>query len=107
MSGVSLLYMNETDNNILFFISLTLTKVRVEQGPENEMWNTYLDLVKDDDKRISDAWKDDSTGILLFVSPNLLTLFVLLISFKTGLFSASLSAFIIDVYKNLAPGSGH
>ena len=90
-----------------FFILLTLTKVRVEQDPENEMWDTYLDLVKDDDKRISDAWKDDSTGILVFVSPHLLTLFVLMISFKTGLFSATLSAFIIEFYKKLAPGSGH
>ena len=30
----------------------------------------YLDEVKEDDKRISDAWKEDSNGILVFVSPN-------------------------------------
>lgn len=36
----------------------------------------YLDEVKDEDQRISDAWKEDSNGILVFVSPNLLIPFV-------------------------------
>ena len=66
----------------------------------------YLDEVRDDDQRISDAWKEDSNGILVFVSPNLLTLFVSMTSFKTGLFSATVGAFIIEFYKTLLPGSG-
>ena len=37
----------------------------------------YLDEVKDEDQRISDAWKEDSNGILVFVSSNLLILFEL------------------------------
>jgi hypothetical protein len=36
------------------------------------MWDMYLEEVKEDDRRISDAWKEDSNGILVFVSPNLL-----------------------------------
>ena len=66
----------------------------------------YLYEVRDDDQRISDAWKEDSNGILVFVSPNLLTLFVSMTSFKTGLFSATVGAFIIEFYKTLLPGSG-
>jgi hypothetical protein len=36
------------------------------------MWNMYLGEVKEDDKRITDAWKEDANGILVFVSLNLL-----------------------------------
>ena len=49
------------------------------------MWDIYLDEVKDDDKRISNAWKEYSNGILVFVSSNLLTLFVSMTSCETGL----------------------
>jgi hypothetical protein len=41
----------------------------VTQSTANEMWNMYLDEVREDDKRIADAWKEGSTGILVFVSP--------------------------------------
>ena len=39
---------------------------------ENDIWNMYLDEVKEDDKRITDAWKEDANGLLVFVSLNLL-----------------------------------
>ena len=67
----------------------------------------FLDEVKNDDKRIADAWKEDSNGILVFVSPNLLTLFVSMTSSKTGLFSVIVGAFIIEFYKTLSPDSGN
>jgi hypothetical protein len=35
---------------------------------ENDMWNMYLNEVKNDDKRITDARKEDANGILVFVS---------------------------------------
>ena len=91
-------------NSGYYFTSLTPTTV--EQDSANEMWDIYLDEVKEDDKRISDAWKDDSNGILVFVSRNLLALFVLVTSPKTGLFSATVGAFIIEFYKKLSPGPG-
>jgi hypothetical protein len=74
------------------------------------MWNMYINEVKKDDKRMADAWKEDSNGILVFVSPNLLI--PLLVSmtrtrFKTGLFSATVGAFIIEFYKQLSPNSGN
>ena len=54
------------------------------------MWDIYLDEVKDDDKRISDAWKEYSNSILVFVSSNLLALFVSMTSCETGLVSAEI-----------------
>jgi Family of unknown function (DUF6535) len=66
----------------------------------------YLDEVKEDDKRISDAWKEDSNGILVFVSPDLpVTPFISMTSLKTGLFSATVGAFIIEFYKQLSSNS--
>jgi hypothetical protein len=35
---------------------------------DSEMWNLYLDEVKEEDTRISDAWKEDANSILVFVS---------------------------------------
>ena len=67
----------------------------------------YLDEVEGEDKRISDAWKEDSTNMLTFVSPNLLiSPFFSMTSFKTGLFAGTVSAFIIEFYKQLSPSSG-
>ncbi|KAH9989283.1 hypothetical protein BJV77DRAFT_690969 [Russula vinacea] len=60
-----------------------------QQDSKNEIWDMYLDEVKEDDKRISDAWKEDSNGILVF----------------TGLFSATVGAFIIEFYKQLSSNS--
>lgn len=39
---------------------------------ENDIWNMYLEEVKEDDQRITDAWKEDADGLLVFVSLNLL-----------------------------------
>ena len=78
------------------------------QHSGNELWNMYLNEVIEDDKQIADAWKGGSTGILVFVSPNLLiSLFISMTSFKTGLFSAIVAAFIIEFYKQLSPNSGN
>jgi hypothetical protein len=71
------------------------------------MWNMYLDEVKEDDQRITDAWKEDANGLLVFVSLNLLvSRFISMTSLKTGLFSATVGAFIIEFYKQLSPDSG-
>ena len=52
------------------FTSLTPTTAKQDSG--NEIWDMYLDEVKEDDKRIAEAWKEDSNGIIVFVSPDLL-----------------------------------
>jgi hypothetical protein len=85
----------------------SLTSTAAQQDSANELWEMYLDEVKEDDKRISDAWKENSNGILVFVSPNLLIpMFISITRFKTGLFSATVGAFIIEFYKKLSPDSG-
>ena len=85
----------------------SLTPTTAQQGSADEMWNMYLDEVRVDDKRIADAWKEGSSGILVFVSINLLfLLFISMTSSKTGLFSAIVAAFIIEFYKTLSPDSG-
>ncbi len=40
---------------------------------DSEMWNTYLDEVKEIDNRITDAWKEDANSIVVFVSLNRLS----------------------------------
>ena len=45
-----------------------------QQDPGSEMWRRwriYLDKLREDDKQTVDAFKGDSTGIIVFVSPNL------------------------------------
>jgi len=79
----------------------------VPEGSENDMWNIYLEEVKEDDQRIANAWKEDANGILVFVSLDLLvSLFIPMTILKTGLFSATVGAFIIEFYKKLSPDSG-
>jgi hypothetical protein len=39
---------------------------------ESEMWNMYLEEVKEEDNRITDAWKEDASSIVVFVSLSLL-----------------------------------
>ena len=40
---------------------------------DSEMWDMFLDEVKEEDSRFTDAWKDDASSILTFVSHNLLS----------------------------------
>ncbi|KAI0280474.1 hypothetical protein BGY98DRAFT_914647, partial [Russula aff. rugulosa BPL654] len=55
------------------------------------MWNMYMDEVKEEDDRITDAWKNDANSIVTF----------------TGLFSAIVGAFIIEFYKTLSSDTGN
>ncbi|KAI9438714.1 hypothetical protein H4582DRAFT_1814049, partial [Lactarius indigo] len=55
------------------------------------MWSMYLSESEKHDKAISDGWKDDANGVLV----------------STGLFSATVAAFIIESYKKLSPDSGN
>ena len=45
-----------------------LTSATAQEDPGKEMWTKYMDVFKDYDKRISDAWTEDATGLLVFVS---------------------------------------
>ncbi len=49
-----------------------LTPMIAQKGSENEMWNLYLNEIKEVDRGMADVWKQDAKGILVFVSLNLL-----------------------------------
>ena len=59
-----------TSENVECCIS-TLTLITVQRDSGAEVWKMYLNEVKEDDKRMTDAWKQDAKGVLVFVSPRL------------------------------------
>jgi hypothetical protein len=48
------------------------TAAQADLENDSEMWNMFLDEVKEEDNRFTDAWKDDASSIVTFVSHNLL-----------------------------------
>jgi Family of unknown function (DUF6535) len=81
-----------------------MTLVIVHEDLVNEMWAEYLKNVDGYDKRLTDGWKDDANGILVFVSLHLLVpVFIAVTVWETGLFSAVVASFIIESYKLLSP----
>ncbi|KAH9962307.1 hypothetical protein BGW80DRAFT_866899 [Lactifluus volemus] len=56
----------------------------------NEMWSKYMVEAQEYAKDVSNAWKEDSEGVLLF----------------TGLFSVIVGAFVIESLKRLSPDPG-
>src|SRR6266576_5533849 len=84
-----------------YFISvLILTAAQVpaavqeDLDDDSEMWKMFLDGVKEEDSRFTDAWKDDANSIIVFVSLNRpVPVFASMTDYKTGLFSAIVGAF--------------
>ena len=82
------------------------TSAQEDSKNDSEMWNMYLDEVKEEDGRITNAWNNDANNIVTFVSHNLLgPVFISVTSFKTSLLSAIIGIFIIEFYKKLSPDS--
>ncbi|KAJ6494332.1 hypothetical protein C8R45DRAFT_824460, partial [Mycena sanguinolenta] len=80
-------------------ISEPISLIPVEKGhysdAENEeacakIWSIYVGEAERYDAALVESWKADMEGMLIF----------------SGLFSASLTAFLIESYKNLQPDSG-
>ncbi|KAJ7792894.1 hypothetical protein B0H13DRAFT_1479379, partial [Mycena leptocephala] len=57
-----------------------------------KLWAVYVSEAEKYDRSLVESWKRDMEGMLIFAS--------------VGLFSASLTAFIIESYKTLVPDSG-
>ncbi|KAF7343192.1 hypothetical protein MVEN_01750400 [Mycena venus] len=55
-----------------------------------KLWAVYIDEAEKYDKALVEGWKSDMEGLLIFA----------------GLFSASLTAFLIESYKTLTPDQG-
>ncbi len=84
-----------------------MTPVIGHEDLVNEMWSEYLKSVDDYDKRLTDGWKADANGVLVFVSLHLLdSVSIPVMIRETGLFSATVASFIIESYKLLSPNSG-
>ncbi|VDC01512.1 unnamed protein product [Peniophora sp. CBMAI 1063] len=61
-----------------------------KKDPENKFWETYLRAMKDEDEERPRDWDGNTGSILTF----------------SGLFAATVAAFIIESYKSLSPDSG-
>jgi Family of unknown function (DUF6535) len=74
---------------------------------KKKMWTGYLKEDEQYDSGATEAWKGDSVYLCSYVPMNVLfRLFITLTSRKTGLFSATVGAFVIEFYKKLSPDSG-
>ncbi|KAJ7624515.1 hypothetical protein FB45DRAFT_1005438 [Roridomyces roridus] len=62
-----------------------------------KIWSIYVGEAERYDAALVESWKADMEGMLIFCWANML---------QSGLFSASLTAFLIESYKNLQPDSG-
>ncbi|KAF8129388.1 hypothetical protein K438DRAFT_2137165, partial [Mycena galopus ATCC 62051] len=61
-----------------------------DEAPASKLWAVYVSEAEKYDKSLVESWKSDMEGMLIFA----------------GLFSASLTAFLIESYKTLVPDSG-
>ncbi|KAJ7914255.1 hypothetical protein B0H13DRAFT_2462065, partial [Mycena leptocephala] len=61
-----------------------------EEAAASKLWAVYVSEAEKYDRSLVESWKSDMEGMLIFA----------------GLFSASLTAFIIENYKALIPDSG-
>ncbi|KAI0031456.1 hypothetical protein K488DRAFT_52034, partial [Vararia minispora EC-137] len=57
--------------------------------PKDKLWSLYLRNAEEEDRVNIESWKGDTDGILIF----------------TGLFAATVAAFVIEGYKRLSPDS--
>lgn len=49
---------------------LQTTLVTAREDSVDKMWSAYMEEAEKHDERVSDAWRDDAEGVLVFVSPN-------------------------------------
>ncbi|KAJ7056181.1 hypothetical protein C8F01DRAFT_1373147 [Mycena amicta] len=61
-----------------------------EEAGAAKLWSVYVDEAEKYDKSLVESWRSDMEGMLIFA----------------GLFSASLTAFLVESYKTLVPDSG-
>ena len=89
-------------------IAPQMTPATAQNESGKKMWTEYMKEAEKYDNRDAEAWKSDSDGILVFVRPTLpISLFITMTTWKTGLFAATVGAFIIEFYKQLSPDSGN
>jgi len=90
-------------------IAPQMTPATAQNKSGKKMWTVFMTEAEKYDGRDAEDWKGDSDGIIVFVRPTLpAPLFIMMTSWywKTGLFSATVGAFIIEFYKKLSPDGG-
>ena len=84
-----------------------MTLITGHEDSENEMWSEYLKIVDEYDKRLTDRWKEDTKGVLVFVSSHARVPVCITMTIReTGLFSTTVASFIIASYPQLSPDTG-
>ncbi|KAF7302622.1 hypothetical protein HMN09_00896700 [Mycena chlorophos] len=63
-------------------------EIRVDDPTEN-VWSVYVKLLSSHDRRLAEQWKGDMNSILIFA----------------GLFSSSLTTFLVESYQSLTPAA--
>jgi len=94
---------------LTLWLVLGQSKGSSRSDTSGKVWSVYLSEADKHDKALADNWKGDSEGILIFVCSRFLfgqILSPLFCSKKTGLFAATVAAFIIESYKRLSSDSG-
>jgi hypothetical protein len=69
------------------------------------MWSVYMTQVERHNRILVECWKADMNSILIFVRVCFTVLTHTLTVSQAGLFSASLTTFIIESYRTLSPAS--
>ncbi|KAI0322553.1 hypothetical protein OF83DRAFT_1080139 [Amylostereum chailletii] len=90
-----------TDNRTGLNASADLSLAGVDNSAK--IWSIYLSHAEKFDRALVESWKGDMDGILFFsylVCPHLSSFT------KAGLFSAVITAFLVDSYKTLQPDNG-
>ncbi|KAJ7455587.1 hypothetical protein FB451DRAFT_1099373, partial [Mycena latifolia] len=77
-----------------------------EEAAAAKLWAVYVSEAEKYDKALVESWKSDMEGMLIFVGICILIHHRPLTYIQAGLFSASLTAFLIESYKTLNPDSG-
>ena len=70
------------------------------------MWAFCVTQADEPDKAMVERWKTEMDGILIYVRPARSYLVHTLIELQTGVFSATVAAFLIESYKTLKPDPG-
>jgi hypothetical protein len=60
--------------------TLLMTTVIAQDDSTNNMWSTYTKEAREYDKVMTNSWKADSMGLLVFVSINPLTLLIVIMT---------------------------
>src|SRR5882672_1909428 len=86
---------------------LSSPKASRYDDPSDKLWSVYVAETSQYDKALIESWTSDMDGILIFVGVIVVAVARELMkhSSKSGLFSAVITAFIIDGYKNLSQDS--